>query len=243
MPAPFIASAIASSAASSSGSSGKSGKSGILANILNILPSILQFIEGGKQLKQARDLERQNTRPNAEIAPSVNKLVNYSYGQTLNQDIPGGELYRNEIKGATASGMRAASELGSGAEAYGMLGQIVGREQNAFGDLAKQTAQQVQNSRGDYMNALGEKANEENRIWDWNKAQPYLQAAQMAAQLRDSGTKNRFSGISGAFGSGAEWAAPDFNSSIIKGGGRKGDIGQMSSEDFLKSMQQYFSDK
>jgi hypothetical protein len=78
-------------------------------------------------------------------------------------------MYRGEIKGATAAGMRAASELGSGAEAYGALGQMVGREQNAFSDLAKTTAQQVAGYQSDYMNTLPLKAQEENRVWDWNK--------------------------------------------------------------------------
>jgi hypothetical protein len=134
-------------------------------------------------------------------------------------------MYRNEIKGATAAGMRAASELGSGAEAYGMLGQLVGREQNSFGDLAKLTAQQVQGAKGDYMGALGTKAQEENRVWDWNKAQPYLQAAQIAQQLRDSGLKNQSSALKNVFGSGAEYVSSmnqDFNSSLTWGKNNKG---------------------
>lgn len=203
------------------------GGSGVLSGVLNLIPSIFQSIIGGRQLSQANKIEANNIRPNAEIAPSVNKLVNYSYGQTVGQDIPGGEMARNEIKGATASGMRAASELGSGAEAYGMLGQLVGREQNAFSDIAKMTAQQVQGAKGQYMDALGMKAQEENRVWDWNKAEPYLEAARIAQQLRDSGTRNLYSGVSNAAGAGAEWAAPDFNSSLLRGkevGGGSQDI-------------------
>ena len=212
------------------------GTSEIIAQVLNLIPSIFQGIIGASQLRKAQRIEDQNPRPEAMIAPSIDKLVNYNYGQTLNQDIPGGEMYRNEIKGATSAGMTAASELGSGAEAYGMLGQMVGREQNAFSDLARQTAQQVQASKGDYMNSLQTKAQEENRVWDWNKAQPYLQAAQIAAQLRDSGTKNLYSGVSNAAGAGAEWAAPDFNSSLLMGG-RKGNQTEPSQEEFNRWMQ------
>lgn len=195
------------------------GASDIVSQVLNLIPAIFQGVIGGRQLKQAQQIESQNQRPEATIAPSVDKLVNYSYGQTLNQDIPGGEMYRNEIKGATSAGMQAASELGSGAEAYGMLGQLVGRQQNQYGDLARLIAQQVKDARGDYMNALGTRAQEENRVWDWNKAQPYLQAAQIASQLRDSGMKNLYSGGANAFGAAAEWASPDFNSSVLWGKG------------------------
>ena len=207
------------------------GTSEIISNVLNIVPDIFQSILGGKQLRDASRIEAANPRPVAEIAPSVNKLVNYSYGQTLNQDIPGGEMYRG------AAGIRAASELGSGSEAYGMLGNLVGREQGALSDLAKQTAQDVAGYKKDYMDALGVKAGEENRVWEWNKAQPYLQAAQVASQLRDSGTKNLHSGISSVFGAGAEWASPDFNSSLLMDRGKGGKSGNISLDELNKIIQ------
>jgi len=206
------------------------GTEEIIAQVLNIVPSIFQGIVGGKQLKRAQTIEDQNQRPDAVIAPSVNKLVNYSYSKTLDQDIPGGEMYRNEIKGATAAGMRAASELGSGSEAYGALGQMVGREQDQFGELAKLTAGRVAGKEDAYVNSLGVKAGEENRVWDWNEAQPYLQAAQIAAQLRDSGLKNINSGVKNVFGSAAEAVSPDFNSSLLWGSGSNNGTGSMSDE-------------
>ena len=195
------------------------GTSEIIAQVLNIVPSIFQGIVGARQLNQAKDLEKQYPRPDAEIAPSVNELVNFAKGRTMAQDIPGGEIARGEIKGATAAGMRAASELGSGSEAYGMLGQLVGREQNQFSELAKLTAQQVAGYQGDCMNTLGQKADEENRVWDWNKAQPYQYAAQTAQSLRDSGMRNIGAGVKNIFGSAAETVAPDFNSSLLMGNG------------------------
>ena len=190
-----------------------------IAALLNVVPSIFQGIVGGTQLSKANKIERQNPRPEAEIAPSINELVNFAKGRTMAQDIPGGEIARNEIKGATAAGMRAASELGSGSEAYGMLGQLVGREQNQFSELAKLTAQQVAGYEGDYMNTLGVKADEEKRVWDWNEAQPYQYAAQTAQGLRDSGMRNIGAGVKNVFGSAAETVAPDFNSSLLMGNG------------------------
>jgi hypothetical protein len=209
----------------------------IISQVLNLIPSIFQGIIGGSQLNKANQIERENPHPTAEIAPSVNKLVNYSYGQTLNQDIPGGGIARDEIKGATAAGIRAASELGSGSEAYGALGEMVGRQQGQFANLAQLTAQDVASKQGAYENALGTKAQEENRVWDWNKAQPYLQAAQVAAQLRDSGMKNLYSGGANVFGSLAEATSPDFNSSLLNGSKSKGSGGNVSMEELAKWIQ------
>jgi len=210
------------------------GWGNIISQVLNIVPSIFQGITGASQLRKAGRIEAQNPRPEAGIAPSISKLVDYSYGRTLAQDIPGGEMYRGEIKGATAAGMRAASELGSGSEAYGALGQMVGREQNAFSDLAKNTAQQVAGYQGDYMNTLESKAQEENRVWDWNKAQPYEQAAAIARQLRESGLQNVNSGMKNIFGAAAEATSPDFNSSLLYGNSRKGSQGNISMDELMQ---------
>lgn len=207
-----------------------------LATLVSSIPAIAQGIFGGFQLSKAKRIEKQYPRPEAEIAPSIDKLTGYAYGQTLAQDIPGGEMYRGEIKGATAAGMRAASELGSGAEAYGMLGQLVGREQGAFGNLAKLTAERVAGKEDVYGDVLRTRAEEEKRVWDWNKAQPYLWAADTARRLRESGMQNIFGGGAKAFGAGAEIISPDFNSSLLWGNGGKGSIIQMSPEDLAKAI-------
>ena len=195
-----------------------------IAALLNVVPSIFQGIVGGSQLGKANKLEKQYPRPDAEMAPSVNELVNFAKGRTMAQDIPGGEIARNEIKGATAAGLRAASEMGQGSEAYGMMARLVGGEQNAFAGMAKDTAAMIRDAGGDYMQSLGIKADEENRMWNWDKADPYLMAAQTAQGLRDSGMRNISSGVKNIFGSAAETVAPDFNSSLLMGsGGKTGD--------------------
>ena len=190
-----------------------------IAALLNVVPSIFQGIVGGSQLSKANKIERQNPRPDAEIAPSINELVNFAKGRTMAQDIPGGEIARNEIKGATSAGLRAASEMGQGSEAYGMMARLVGGEQNAFAGMAKDTATMIKEAGGDYMSALDVKSGEENRVWDWNKAQPYQYAAQTAQSLRDSGMRNIGAGVKNIFGSAAETVTPDFNSSLLMGNG------------------------
>jgi hypothetical protein len=199
------------------------GASEIIAQVLNLIPSIFQGITGASQMRKAARIEAQNPRPEATIAPSIEKLTDYAYGQTLNQDVPGGEMYRNEIKGATAAGMKAISELSQGSEGVGAMAEMVGRQQNQFGDLAKLTAQEVRGAKDVYGRSLEIKAGEENRVWDWNEAQPYMQAAQIAAALRDSGLKNINSGVKNIFGSGAEYLSStnqDFNSSLMWGKGK-----------------------
>ena len=47
-----------------------------ISQILNIIPSIFQGVIGASQLGKANRIERENPMPLAQIAPSVNKLVN-----------------------------------------------------------------------------------------------------------------------------------------------------------------------
>jgi hypothetical protein len=213
------------------------GAEEIISQMLNIIPSIFQGITGRKQLKQANAIEAQYPRPEAVIAPSIEKATSLAYGKTLSTDIPGGELYRGEIKGATAAGMRAASERAEGSEAFGLMGELVGRQQNAFSDLAKTTAQQVARYDASYQDALMRKADEEKRVWGWNKADPYLSAAETARQLRDSGLRNTNSGLKNVFGSAAEYLNPDLNSSLLYGNNNRGNTGGMSDEQLVKILE------
>jgi len=220
-------------------SMGTGGTSDLISGLINLVPSIFKGIYGASELRKANQIEAQNPRPEASVAPAINKLANYTYGQTLNQDIPGGEMYRNEIKGATSAGMQRASELGSGAEAYGAMGKMIGSQQNQFGNLAQITAQDVTGKQGAYESALGTLGGEQNRVWDWNKAQPYLQAIQAAMQLRESGAQNIFGGVSGAAGVGSEMTSPDFNSAINsagKYGGYKGNMSDSALKEILASL-------
>ncbi len=216
-------------------SSGKG--SGVLAAIISAIPAIYQGISGAVQRNRANKIEDQNPRPDASIMESINKLVNYNYGRTLVNDIPGGDLYRDEIKGASAAGIRAASELNKGSEAYGALGKIISNEQGSFADMAKVTAQQVAGYQGNYANSLLAKANEEERMWNWNTGNKYLQAAQIAAQLRNSGTQNIFSGISNLAGVASESIAPDFHSSLNGYGATSNNRSNITADDVAKIIQ------
>ena len=73
----------------------------IAGKIMNIIPSIFQMHAGNVQMGQANALEDQYKRPTYTEPKSISDLVNYSRGLSMANDIPGGDLYRNQIQGAT----------------------------------------------------------------------------------------------------------------------------------------------
>jgi hypothetical protein len=210
-----------------------------LVALIGAATSAIQGISGAVQMSRAKKLEEQYPRPTAQTADAIKRLLGYSYGRTLDQDIPGGELYRNEIKGATSAGIRAATQLGAGSEAYGMLGKLVQGEQSSIADLARLTAQQVSGARGDYMNVLsGPAYQEERRVDYWNKELPYLQAAEKAMQLRNSGAQNMMAGVKNIAGVASAAAQPDIYTALYGKGYNTGS-GQMTLqqiEEYIKKM-------
>ena len=175
----------------------------VIAALIGAATTAVQGIAGAVQRGKANKLESQYPRPEAEMSPYIKKLLQYSYGRTFDQDVPGGELYRNEIKGATSSGIRAASELGSGAEAYGMLSRIVGGEQRAFSEQGKTVAQNVMGARDNYQSILAGPANQDwQRVDYWNNQMPYLQAQQTGQRLNEVGGQNMMSAFNNIAGIG-----------------------------------------
>lgn len=206
----------------------------IISNVTNLIPSIIQGGVGISQLNKAKKIEEQNQRPEASVLPAVQKMSDYAYGQTFAQDIPGGEIARNQIMAAAASGTKAATERGRGSEAFGFMRDVTLGGQNQFSDIARQTAEYVSGRKQDYLGTLPALAQEQERVWNWNEAQPYLYAAESARQLRESGTKNIYGGVSNLFGSGAEaissiWGTVDSNET-----GKKSDV---NLDDVLKAIQ------
>lgn len=199
-----------------------------IASLIGAATSAVQGIWGIAQQNKARRLEEQYPRPTAEMAPAIKQLMGYAYGRTLDQDIPGGEIYRNQIAGATASGIKAASAMGRGAEAYGALDRMVQGGQKSYAQMGAQAAQQRYNAQGNYMDVLqGPAYQEQRRVDYWNKEMPYLQAAQAAQQLRESGGQNIMAGVKniGGIATSAVAGNNDILSSLLgRGTGGSGEV-------------------
>lgn len=210
-----------------------------IAALIGGATSAIQGIAGLFQQNKAKKLEDQYPRPVATVSPAIKKLTGYAFARTLDQDLPGGELYRNEIKGATSAGIRAASELGSGAEAYGLLGRLNQNQNASFAELAKLTAQQVRGAQGQYMDVLaGPQYQEERRVDYWNNEMPYLQAAQTAQQLRWSGGQNLMASAKNIGGVATEALTPDLYEAIYgTNRGRAVNKKQLSEEDITAAVE------
>ena len=201
-----------------------------ISALIGAATAAVKGISGLAQRNTAKRLERENPRPTATMSPYIKELLGYSRGRALDQDIPGGDIYRDRIAGATASGIRAASAMGGGAEAFGALDRMVQSGQRNMTEMGIRAAQQRYDAQGQYMNVLqGPAYQEERRVDYWNREMPYLMAAQRASQLRDVGAQNIMSGIGDVAGIASSYAGYRSNEKLMsslygKGAGGSRDV-------------------
>lgn len=117
-----------------------------------------------------------------------------------------------------------------------MLDKLVLGQQKNYSQMAAQAAQQRYQAQGQYMDVLqGPVYQEERRVDYWNKEMPYLQAAQAAQALRESGGQNIMASVKniGGVATSALSGSNDILSSLLgKGTGGSPEV----SDDFIKSL-------
>jgi len=150
---------------------------------------------GAVQKIQARNLEKKNKLPfatvNANIAKNAAIANNMANVGIASQQYNNARTQQDQN---LANVLNVASRSGKNIPLAGILRQS---------DLASQNlnAQDQAARLGNQKFAIqqnGVLANEEQRVWNWNFAQPYLRTAQQVASLRNAGNQNIFGGLSSA---------------------------------------------
>lgn len=158
----------------------------------------LGLATGFLQRLRARRLEKNNPRPTAVVSAPILKnqaMASLMANRGMNQS-----QYQNAVNQqqlGLASGLRSQGLYGRGAFNTNSLFRNYGNQVNQL-NIADDNARS-QNQRL-LMNANTALAQEEQRVWNWNKAMPYQETAQRVAQMRAQGNAN----IAGAIGLGAQ---------------------------------------
>lgn len=145
----------------------------------------------GQNSKAAR-LERNNVLPIATVNSNI--LQNQAMARQMSQIGLASQQYNNALQqqqGNLANVLSISSRSGQNIPVAGLLRQANQATQN----LNVQDAQSRQQNQRLLMQQNQAVAQEEQRVWNWNKAQPYLRTAQQVASLRNAGTQNIFGGI------------------------------------------------
>lgn len=173
---------------------------------------------GNTMLAYGVQLNKKNKRPELSIDrmttpdefSTIVNLTKNKYNAAPYTDMPGLGLYQNQIGQSSAEAINAIKEMGLGAEGIGAVGDIYSKNLAANRDIAMQNSMFKYNAENEamqqYLEALGLSGNQANenflfntqaagKEFDWNKAQPYLNTQNTAANLMSMGLTNQFEGL------------------------------------------------
>ena len=171
--------------------------------LAGVVPAAFQFISG---LKQTRQADRMNpTRPTMALSDSTQQATGIAQNMA-NAGMAGYGNAVNNVRANTASTVRAAQETGSANNALAAVAAAGATEANALGNLDTQNAKFKQAGQQFLAGQLNRQAGEEQRVWDWNSRQKYLEAAGAKSALTQAGAQNAnnaLGGFAAAFGTGA----------------------------------------
>lgn len=198
---------------------------GLFETIGNIAAGIQGSRLGKKQMELGSQmfnagvtLSQSKKRPTLDIdtmttPDAINRLVEISRMRQY-ENAPGYSQAQNQIGQSTAQTLKAISEMGSGSETLGTVGDIYAQNLAANRDLSVNNAMYKDQAEQQYLSALGLLGEQENqnflfnteaglKEFDWNKAKPYLALQQKASALQSMGLSSQWEGLKTKMGS---WA-------------------------------------
>lgn len=142
---------------------------------------------------RAKQIEKQNVMPLASV--NTNLLQNVGLAEQRSRTGLPSQVYNNnlmQLNQGLTSGLRQAGRMGGTSS----IASILRGYGSGIGNLNAQDAQAQRQAEGNLMNQRQTLANEQLRVFNWNKTNPYLRTAQQVASMRSAGTQNIFGGIS-----------------------------------------------
>jgi len=183
---------------------------GIFSTVGNIAAGIQgsrlgkkQMQMGDQMISEAQKLSEAYQRPDMQTPAAINLMTQLAQGRMF-QNMPGMTAMQNQINQATAGGVRAMQEMGTGAEAFGGIAQLYANQMNQQSQNSIANAQFRDQGAQQYMGALEGLGQWQQQAWQWNQADPYLAAQQKAAQLETMGRQGQWEGLKTKMGSWAE---------------------------------------
>jgi hypothetical protein len=169
--------------------------------------------KGGVALHQrnkAKKLEKANARPDYEIPEAANEAMGASrdslgVAQTMAAQnlLPGQERIEAKLGQGAAQAIGGVREAGGGGA--GMMAAIAGintNQNNAIADLGVRAAEfkqdNMRNLQGAYLdmaNAHSMYAGYQEKQWEWDKANPYLERAAAIRALKGASQQNAMGAI------------------------------------------------
>jgi len=143
-----------------------------------------------KQKEQANELSK-HKRPEYDIPPAIREAVNNARLQAANPDLPGQSLMEQRLKSGTSTGIADLKNVSNNPnDLASNVARLYRAQQDQQNNLNIAGAQNYQANQGMLRNALGTLGQYQDKKWDYNQFQPYVNDKAAEAALREGSFRN-----------------------------------------------------
>lgn len=202
----------------------------IVGSGIGIANSLVNAIKGIKQMKDGKKIQEKldvQGRPILDTPEAFNEIEGLVRSNYLDPRLAGETRIKDSIKAREANQIQNIQDTASsGADALFAYGLANANTDNSLFNVDMKAYQQQQNDYNKLLSTLGQKANYEEKQFDFNVVQPFMQSAEQAKALIAAGEQNR----NNAFENKAGYATSAFSGMAggSKGGGNKFQTGQVN---------------
>ena len=164
-----------------------------ISDILGAVNGIAQTGIGAAQYFSGRKMAKNNVRPDYQIPDTIKQNLSQAQMTALEGLPPAAkEQYINNLQRSANFGLSAMSSRKGGLAGLGALQQ---NQNDAYNNLLSQDAIAHQNNQAGLMNARTQYAGFQDKQFELNKLNTYLQKQQTAQGLQGAGIQNAFGGL------------------------------------------------
>ena len=202
----------------------------IVGGGIGIANSLVNAIKGIKQKKDGKKIQEKldiQGHPILETPDAFNEIEGLVRSNYLDPRLTGETRIKDSIKAREANKIQTIQDTASsGADALFAYGLTNAKTDNSLFNVDMKAYEQQQNDYNKLLSTLGQKANYEEKQFDFNVVQPFMQSAEQAKALIAAGEQNR----NNAFENKAGYATGAFSGMAggSKGGGNKFQTGQVN---------------
>lgn len=168
---------------------------------LGLAQPLFQMGLGIAQNVRANKILNNAERPTAVVPQALIESQRMFNNRVMSGMMPGQQFAADQIAGAQAAAMRNATNMGGSAQ--NRIGTMLASQalaDNSYANLNAQSAQYQMQQQQALANVLGQVANEQNRVWQYNEADPYAALMAAAQREKDAANRNIYGAIGGAGG-------------------------------------------
>ena len=164
------------------------GGIGIVNSLVNAFKGIKQR-KDGKKIQEKLDIQGRPILDTPEAFNEIEGLVRSNY---LDPRLAGETRIKDSIKAREANQIQNIQDTASsGADALFAYGLANANTDNSLFNVDMKAYEQQQNDYNKLLSTLGQKANYEEKQFDFNVVQPFIQSAEQAKALIAAGEQNR----------------------------------------------------